>query len=137
MGKQVIRNAYLLLNSVNLSDHVQQLTVTWAKTDVDITAMGDGGKMHLAGLEDNKIAVTFWQDHAGASVGPTLDAIFAGGTAVAFKIADSGTAFSATNPTYSGSAIAIDYTPVAGAVGAGQQAVVNLSVNGVITPGTS
>ena len=102
MSKQVLRSAYLLLNSVNLSDHVQQLTVTWAKTDVEITAMGDGGKKHLAGLEDNKFTVTFWQDHAASSVGPTLDAIFAGGTAVAFKIADGGTAFSPTNPTYAG-----------------------------------
>ncbi len=137
MSKQVLRSAYLLLNSVNLSDHVQQLTVTWAKTDVDITAMGDGGKNHLAGLEDNKFTVTFWQDHAAASVGPTLDAIFAGGTAVAFKIADGGTAFSLTNPTYSGSCIAITQTPVAGAVGDGQQNAVEFSVCGTITQGTS
>ena len=136
MARRAITNAYLLLNSVDLSNHVESITLTWAKVDIDVTAMGDGGHQHLTGLEDNKFTVTFWQDHAASSVGPTLDAIFQGGSAVAFKIADAGTVFSATNPTYSGSCVAIDYTPVAGKVGDGQQSQVNLVVNGTITQGT-
>jgi len=135
-AKKVITNAYVLLNAVDLSKNVESVTLTWAKTDVPVTAMGDGGLMHLAGLEDNKIEVTFWQDHTVASVGPTLDAIFAAGTAVAFKIADAGTSISATNPSYSGSALALTYTPVSGKVGDGQQAPLSLVVNGTIAQGT-
>jgi hypothetical protein len=137
MAKKVLTNAYLLLNGVNLSSWVESITLNWTKKDVPVTAMGDGGEMHLAGLEDNKISITFWQDHASTSVGPTLDAMFQAGTAVAFKIADAGTVFSTTNPTYSGSALALDYTPVAGKVNDGQQAPVSLVVNGTITQGTT
>jgi hypothetical protein len=137
MARRVITNAYLLLNGVDLSNHIESITLTWAKTDVDVTAMGDGGKQHLAGLEDNKFTVNFWQDHAAASVGPTLDAMMGGGTAVAFKMSDGGTVISATNPSYSGSCVAIDYTPIAGKVGDGQAAQVDFVVNGVITPGTT
>ena len=122
---------------MDLSNHVESITLTWAKVDVDVTAMGDGGHQHLAGLEDNKFTVTFWQDHASASVGPTLDAMFQAGTAVAFKMADTGSSFSVTNPSYSGSCVAIDYQPIAGKAGDGQQSQVNLVVNGTITAGTS
>ena len=137
MGKRVFTNAYLLLNAVNLSDHIEQVTLTWGKQDVPVTAMGDGGIVHLAGLEDNKLAITFWQDHAAASVGPTLDAIFQAGTAVAFKLADAGTAISATNPSYAGSVVALEQQPVAGKVGDGQQNPVTFVVSGTITQGTT
>ena len=136
MARRVITNAYLLLNAVDLSNHVESITLNWVKSDVDVTAMGDGGKQHLAGLEDNKFAVTFWADHAAGSVGPTLDAMFAAGTAVAFKLADGGSSFSATNPTYSGSCVALDYS-IGGKVGDGQQNVVSLVCNGTITAGTA
>jgi hypothetical protein len=137
MARQVLINAYLLLNGVDLSNHVESVTVTWAKTDVDVTAMGDMGKQHLAGLEDNKFTVTFWQDFATTSVAATLDAMMLAGTAVAFKMGASGTAFSATNPSYSGSCLAIDYQPIAGAVGAGMQTQTNFVVNGLVTRGTT
>jgi hypothetical protein len=99
--------------------------------------MGDGGERHLVGLENSKFSVNFWQDHAASSVGPTLDAIFQGGTAVAFKIADAGTAFSTTNPTYSGNCVSLDQTPVAGKVGDGQQNTVAFVVDGTISQGTA
>lgn len=137
MARKVITNAVVQINGVDLSNHVESVTLTWSLTDVDVTAMGDGGKFHLAGLQDDKFTVTFWQDHAAASVGPTLDALFQGGTAVAFKLGDGGTVFSATNPSYSGSALAIDQTPIAGKVGDGQQNSVSFVVNGTITQGTS
>lgn len=137
MARRVITNATVQINAVDLSNHVESVTLTWAKVDVDVTAMGDGGRQHLAGLEDNKFTVSFWQDHAASSVGPTLDAIFQAGTAVAFKIADNSSPFSVTNPTYSGSCLAIDQTPVAGKVGDGQLNATNFVVNGTITQGTS
>ena len=137
MARKVLTNAVVQINGVDLSNNVESVTLTWAKVDVDVTAMGDGGKQHLAGLEDNKFSVTFWQDHAASNVAATLDAIFQAGTAVAFKIGDGGTAFSTTNPSYSGSALAIDQTPVSGKVGDGQQNSASFVVCGTITQGTS
>lgn len=137
MARQVIKNAYALINGVDLSNHIASLTLTWAKTDVDVTAMGDGGKQHLAGLEDNKFSIVFWQDHAASSVAATLDAMMAAGTAVAFKIGDNGSSFSATNPSYSGSCIAMTQTPAAGKVGDGQQNQSDFVINGTISQGTT
>ena len=59
------------------------------------------------------------------------------GTAVAFKVGANGTAFSSTNPSYSGSAVLLSYTPIGGKVGDGLAAPVSFVVNGTITQGTS
>lgn len=137
MGKQVLTNAYVSVNGTDLSDHVESVTLETSVNEVDVTAMGAGGKQRLAGLQDNKVTLTFWQDYAASKVDATMWAIVKGGTAVAFKIGANGTAFSATNPSYSGSAILTGYQPVAGKVGDGMQSQVTLMVDGTITSGTT
>ena len=79
--------------------------------------MGDGGRMQLAGLQNNKFTIEFWQDFAASSVHATVLAALQGGTAVAFKLGANGTAFSATNPSLSGSALCISYPVLSGNVG--------------------
>jgi len=137
MAKVVLTNAYLLLNAVNLSDHVESITLDVTSSDVEVTAMGDGGKRHLVGLQDNKLTVTFWQDYAATNVDQTLKGIWQGGTAVAFKTGGNGATFSATNPVYSGSVVLLSMTPVAGKVGDGQQNSVTFAVDGTVTYGTA
>ena len=117
MAKQVLTNAYVSVNGVDLSDHVSDVTLDMSIAAVPVTAMGDGGVANLAGLESGKIDITFWQDFASGKVDATLIAIRNAGTAVAVKIAANGTAISATNPSYTYQAILTDYPPVSGAVG--------------------
>ncbi len=137
MAKTVLTNAYVLINAVDLSDHVESVTLDVKVTDVDVTAMKDGGKNHIAGLQDNQVTITFWQDYAASNVDATLSAMVTAGTPVAIKVGNNGSSFSATNPSYSGSVLLTDYQPVAGKAGDGLQAQVTLPVCGTITRGTS
>jgi hypothetical protein len=130
-------NGYLSIAGTNLSARVESMTLELAKADVNYTAMGDGGNTRVAGLEDDKLTVNFWQDFAASQVDATLLPIFQAGTAVAFKMGANGTAFSSTNPSYSGSVVLIDYQPIAGKVGDALAAPVQFVVSGTVTEGTS
>lgn len=137
MGKMVFLNAAVTINNVNLSDHVESVTLETDVDAVEVTAMGDGGKRRLAGLQDSKLTVSFWQDYAAAKVDATMWAIVQGGTGVAFKVAAAGTSYSATNPAYSGTVILTQYQPLAGKVGDGLSSDVTFTVDGTIASGTS
>jgi len=130
-------NAALKINAVDLSNRVESVTLSLAKDDIDVTAMGDGGHTHVGGLENDKLDVNFWADFAASEVDLTLLPVFQAGTAVAFKLAPNGTTVSATNPAYSGSVVLISYAPIGGKVGDGLQAPVSFVVSGTVTEGTS
>ena len=137
MAKLVFTNGYVSLNGVNLSDHVSQIGLDLTFADVDVTAMGAGGKQRLSGLQDNKVTLTMWQDFAAAEVDATLQGWAQGGSILAATILASGTAASSTNPYYSGQCVITDYQPISGKVGDGLSASVTLVVSGTITRGTT
>ncbi len=130
-------NAYLLLNGVDLSDHIDTATLTLARDDVDVTAMGAFGHQHIASLENNKLDLIFFQDYNTSKVDATLFPIFHAGTAVAFKLAGNGSSISATNPAYSGSVVLVDYSPLGGKTGVAAMAPVTLVMQGTVTEGTT
>lgn len=137
MGKLVLTNAAVTVAGVDLSDHVSDVELDLTAADVDVTAMGAGGKQRLAGLQDNKVTITFWQDFAASSVDATLYAAFAAGSLVAFSVAAAGTAYAIPgNPKFSGTAIITDYPPIGGGVGDGLKVKATLSVSGTVTRGT-
>jgi len=129
-------NAALKVNAVDLSNRVESVTLSLAKDDVDVTAMGDGGHTHMPGLENDKLTVNFWQDFAASSVDKTLLAIFQAGTPVPFSLAANGTVGGTTNPVYTGQVVLQDYQPIGGKVGDGLQAPVTFVVSGTVSSGT-
>lgn len=130
-------NAALKINGVVMSNRVESVTLTLAKDDIDLTAMGDGGHTHQGGLENDKLTVNFWQDFAASNVDATLLPVLQNGTAVSFSLAPNGTVGSSTaNPVYSGSIVLNDYAPIGGKVGDGLQAPVNFVISGTVAEGT-
>ena len=117
MARSVFTNCYLLVNSVDLSNRVQQVAVNRQADKVEVTAMTATGKEYLPGLRDDSIEVTFRQDFASTSVDQTLDPLFAGGSTFLVKVAANGSSFSATNPVYSGTCALFEYSPISGNVG--------------------
>jgi hypothetical protein len=109
-------NGYLTVNGVNLSDHVKSLTVQQGANLGDESAMGDTTQVNRAGVLTWSISATFIQDFAALSVDATLSPLIG---AAAFPIAcrPLNAAQSATNPTWSGSAVLQDYQPIAGSHG--------------------
>ena len=116
MANIVLKNAYVMINAVDLSDHVKQVTLNYKAELQDDTAMGDSGRSKIAGLLDWDADIEFFQDYAASKVDATLFPLI-GVAAFAVKIRGVNTTISATNPEYQGNAVLESYSPVAGSVG--------------------
>ena len=88
------------VNSVDLSDHVQSVTLNRTFDELEVTAMGDSGHKFVKGLEASSVTIDFLNDTASANVLQTLQAAWGTNVTVVF-LQDKGTAVSATNPLYS------------------------------------
>jgi hypothetical protein len=122
------RDYSIVVSGVDLSNRLRQIRTSQNAEDLDGTAMGAVSRAHVPGLRDDRFEVTFFQDHAAGSVDATLSAlqgVAAGGT-VTMK--PTSAAVSATNPSYSGTMVLLDYQPADVEVG-------NLSmVNATLVP---
>lgn len=82
MAKEVLRNASVLVNAVDLSDHSSSVTLEDSAEEVEFTAFGPSDYREFGqGLKDATITVAFFNDHAAASVADTLQPLYdTGGT---------------------------------------------------------
>lgn len=135
MARFVLTDVAVLVNSVDLSDHVASVEVSTVFDEVETTAYGDSGRTRIAGLEDSSISLTFHQDYEAASVDATI-APLVGGTAP-FEIYPAGTTIGATNPKYSGTVLITEWPGLNGAVGDLASVDVTWPVSGVITRATA
>ena len=123
------------IGTVDLSDHVKQITINQKFDELEVTAMGDTGHKFVKGLESSSLTVSFLNDDATASVLATLEAAY--GTSATFKavqVASGGSAtVSATNKLYSGLILINNLTPINGAVGDISTQDITFTVNGAIT----
>ena len=72
-GKHMLYDVSLVVNSVDLSDHVESVELTVTTEELRGDAMGDTQKYNMPGLlAINDIKATFYQDFAAAKVYATL-----------------------------------------------------------------
>ena len=116
MPVMVLKNAYVLINSVNLSDHVKSVTINYAAEIIEKTAMSANSKQRIGGLKDWSIDIELNQDFAAASVDATLFPLV-GAAAFPIEIRPDAGVVSATNPKYTGNALLESYSPITGTVG--------------------
>lgn len=118
MAKFVATNYSLVVNAVDLSDHVQSMTVSMLAEDVDLTAMGATSREHGIGLRDDRIEVTFFQDFASGKVNATLNTMYnLGSTGATVTAKPTSAAVSSTNPSFSGTFILLGWEPLKATVG--------------------
>ena len=117
MAVFVLKDASLVVNSVNLSAYVSSITLDFAVDAVAADGMAaTNGHVFLGGLQNNSLAVTLNQDFAASTVAATLDALV--GTTTTVVIKPTSAAVGATNPTYTiTNAFLAATQPVNGAVG--------------------
>lgn len=125
MASFVLKNAFVLINAVDLSDHVKQVTINYSAEVLDKTAMSNAGRARLAGLKDWTADIQFFNDFASSKVDATI--FPAVGTQIAVDIRPDAGARSVTNPSYTGNGIIDSYQPVAGAVGVVAETPVKIS----------
>jgi hypothetical protein len=132
MAILALTNAKVVVNSVDLSDHVDTVTLDFEATDLDSTAMSSSGWMtHLGGLKFGKADFTFNQDYASSSVDATLFAAL--GTVVAVTVNPVNAANSATNPQYQFNVLVTAVPGVSGKVGDLAKAVVSWPITAAVT----
>ena len=135
MAATVLRDAFVSVNGVDLSDHLRSVTLEYAADLQETTAMGDDFRTRLGGLKDWNMSLEFNQDFAGGSVDATLFAIV--GNSVPVILRPSSGARATTNPEWRGNAILESYTPLGNAVGEVAIAPVTLQGNGTLARDTA
>ena len=131
MAALVLTNAYITINSVNLSDHIASVTLTTADDVIETTAFGSTARTRVAGLGDNSVALEFHQDYATSNVEATVYPLLGSTTTVVVK--PNGSTTAATNPSYTFTALVSEWTPLNGAVGELATASVTWPISGDIT----
>jgi len=131
MAVLVLTNAFITINSVNLSDHVASVTLTTNDDVVETTAFGSTARTRIAGLGDNSVAIEFHQDYAASNVEATVYPLL--GTTTSVVVKPNGATTAATNPSYTFTALVSEWTPLNGAVGELATASVTWPISGEVT----
>jgi hypothetical protein len=134
MARLVLTNAFITINSVNLSDHIASVTITTSDDVVETTAFGNTARTRVGGLADNSVALEFHQDYAASSVEATINGTTSlVGTTTSIVVKPNGATTAADNPSYTFSALVAEWTPLNGAVGELATASVTWPISGEIT----
>jgi len=137
MARIVLTDAYVSINSTDLSDHIASVEIAQSFDSVETTAFGDSGRTRTGGLEDSSITLSFHQDFAAASVDATIAPLVGGTTTFEVRAVGTATAVSATNPKWTGTVLVTEWNPLSGAAGELSTADVTWPVSGQVTRGTA
>jgi hypothetical protein len=136
MARIVLTNAYVTVNSVDVSDHVASVTLNSSIDVVETTAFSTtAARTRIGGLADNSITLEFHQDYASGSIEATIYPLL--GTTTSVVVKPNGSTTSATNPAYTSTVLVSEWTPLNGAVGELATASVTWPVSGAITKTTA
>jgi hypothetical protein len=133
MSKFVFTDAVVFINTVDLSDHVESVTLATSADAVELTAMGATAREYGSGLKNGSLSVTFFQDYAASEVDVTLFSLV-GAAAFACTVKPTSAAISATNPEFQFNALLTDYSgPVDASVGDAAKASATFQLTTAVT----
>jgi len=115
MAKFVTTDYSITLGTTDFSSSLNSVTLDVSVEEQETTAFGNSSRTRIAGLKDASISLDFHQDFGADSVDATLWPLL--GSTVEFTILPTSEAVSATNPSYTGTALVTQYQPFANAVG--------------------
>lgn len=117
MSKLILKDCEITVNGVNFSDHISSVEVNLSKDDIDTTNFSGGGRERAHGLKDDSFELNFQQDFDANEVDATLYPLYDNETEFTVVVKPKSGATSATNPSYSGTCILLEYQPLSGDVG--------------------
>ena len=116
MAILVLTNCSIKINTVQLADLANTVTLNYEIDAVENTGFGAGGHTFTGGLQNNSIEIALMQDFAVGETEATIYPLV--GTTTTVEIIPVNTTVSATNPKYTVSTTYLAaHNPVAGAVG--------------------
>jgi len=104
----------VVVNSVDLSDHVASITWTETADELETTAMGDSNRTRIGGLKDGSVSIEFHQDFAASSVYATLYPLL--GTVTTVTMTPTSASAASDNPEHSASALVTELPIIDGGV---------------------
>lgn len=118
MAKFLLKDASITVNSIDLSNRCDQVSIEDTAEEQDVTAFqGSGYRELMPGLKTASINATFYQDFASGSVHSTLNSLYQSGASFDVVVMADDAAVSATNPTFTLTARLYSYSPISGSVG--------------------
>jgi hypothetical protein len=125
-------DAYLTVNSVDMSDHLRSSQLNGSGDTLDKTAMGQVARTFLVGLLNWSVSVEFNDDMADNDIDETLYNAFKGRVAVPVAWRADNDTISATNPEFQFNSLINEYN-IGGSVGALATKSLNWQVDGDVT----
>ena len=135
MAKFVATDYKVTLNGTNFSDSLQSVDLSITADEVDTTTFGGAWKTVTGGLRSGSLTLNFYQDFGAASVDATFWPLL--NTAATVVITPTSSSVSATNPSYSCTALVSSYQPFASSVGDLAALSVTWPTSGTVVRGTS
>jgi len=135
VAKFVATDYSITVGGSDFSTSLAAVTLDVSADEQETTAFGDTFRSRIGGLKDGSVSLDFHQDFGAASVDATVWPLL-GGTAEIVIKPTSGS-ISATNPTYTFTALVTQYQPFASNVGDLATLSVTWPVTGAVARATA
>jgi len=116
MAVYCIATPQITINTVDLSEYLKDVSLTYEADELETTASGDTSKEFIAGLKSWKVDATVNQDYTASKVDATLFPLV-GAAPFAVVLRPTSAIKGANNPEFTGNCILTSYPPMSGAVG--------------------
>jgi len=136
MARIVLTDASVVINGINLSEFITSVAISTSDDVVETTGMGSGGaRTRVAGLADNSVTFEFNQDFATSGPEVTINAVGSSlvGTVTTCVVKPTSGSVSASNPSYTFSAVCSEWSPLSAAVGELATVSATWPISGTIT----
>jgi hypothetical protein len=136
VAKFVATDVKVLINNINLSDHIAQVSLEQTSDEIETTSFGTEWRQRIGGgLKDASISIDFHQDFGAGSVDAVLSPLF--NSIATVVVTPTSGSVSATNPSFTGTFSVVQYSPVASSVGDLATLSVSWPSAGTVTRGTA
>jgi len=138
MAKFAATNFQISLNGTDLTNSLHSVSLDVSSNEVDTTTFGTATTVYktvTGGIISGSVKLDFYQDYAAGSVDATIFPLI--NTIGTVVIKPQGSAVSATNPSYTVTALINNYTPVAGSIGDLSSFSVTWPTSGTVTRATA
>jgi hypothetical protein len=115
MAKFAANDYFVSIGGVDFSNSLNSVELTEEADNLETTAFGSTWRTRIGGLKQASLTLNFMQDFAASSVDATLNPLLGSISTVIIK-PTSGTV-TATNPSYTMTALVTQYSPFASSVG--------------------
>lgn len=140
MAKLVVKNAFVSLGGTDYSAQIKGATLTITAPEVDVTNFAGNGWVELiSGNLKGTLALEFVKDSDLSGLDAAIYAILSHATVntMAFLVKLQSAAASTANPSYAGTILVNNWSPVAGSVGQAFGGSITFPVTGAITRATA